>query len=156
MTVRRGGTKSRKNVEKCITQLTAHHRQSYCTSFTSIREDRPTTRLAARTAHRTSAPRAQHPSRGIPATSTIPNSGRRRAIILAAPSALRRTRLRLHVHRGHVRLGALPIHRDIYRGIRRPPVFSGRRHFPPCPLVRLTAGEVTPDAASSASASAAV
>src|SRR6266851_8073046 len=99
-------------------QLTAHHRQSYCTSFTSIREDRSTTR----TAHRASAPRAQHASRAIPATSTstIPNSRRRRAIILllilAAPSALRRTRLQLNVHRSLVRVSALPVHRDIDRG----------------------------------------
>jgi hypothetical protein len=111
---KRGGKKSRKNVDKCIMQLTAHRRQCYCASFTSIREDRSTTRLAARTAHRASAPRAQHPSRGIPATSTIPNSRGRHAIILlpilTAPSALRRTRLRLNVHRGLVRVSALPVH----------------------------------------------
>ena len=160
MTVRRGGKKSRKYVEKCTTQLTAHHRQSYCTSFTSIREDRSTSRLAARTAHRASAPRAQHASRAIPATSTststIPNSRRRRAImlllVLAAPSALRRTRLRLNVHRGRVRLGALPVHIATSTGDPSSPVFSARRRFPPYPPVRLTAGGVAPDAAGSASA----
>src|SRR5216683_2093762 len=133
MIVTRGRKKSRKNVEKCTMQLTAHHRQSYCTSFTSIREDRSTTRLAARTAHRASAPWAQHASWGIPPTSTIPNSRRRRAIILllilTAPSALRRTRLRLNVHRSLVRVSALPVHRDIDRrsvaaGVLGPTSFS--------------------------------
>ena len=98
---------------------TAHNRQSYRTSFTSIRKDRSTTRLAARTAHRASS----HPSGAIPATSTIPNSRRRRAIILllilATPSALRRMRLRLNVHRGRVRLGAPPGPSRHRRGIRR-------------------------------------
>jgi hypothetical protein len=153
MTVTRGGEKSRKNVEKCTMQLTAHHQQSYCTSFTSIREDRSTTRLAARTAHRTSAPRAQHPSRGIPATSAIPDSQGRHAVlllILAAPSgALRRTRLRLNVHRGHVRLGVLPVHRDIDSGS------VGRPCSQDDVIFRRVRG-VTPDTASSASASAAV
>src|SRR6266851_762402 len=73
--------------------------------------------LAARTAHRVSDPRAEYASRAIPAT--IPDRRERRAIlllVLAPPSALRHARLWLDIHRRLVRLGALPVHRDIDRG----------------------------------------
>jgi hypothetical protein len=117
MTVTRGGKKSRKNVKKCIMQLTAHHRQSYCTSFTSNREDRSTTRLAARTAHRASAPWAQHASRAIPATSTstIPNSRRRRAIILLLPRFAARGCGSMSIAASS-ESALSPVHRDIDRG----------------------------------------
>ncbi len=73
--------------------------------------------LAARTGNRVSNPRAQYASRAIPAT--IPNSRGRQAIlllVLAPPSAHRHARLWLNIHRRLVRLGALPVHRDIDRG----------------------------------------
>jgi hypothetical protein len=83
--------------------------------------------LEARTGHRVSHPRAQYASesRAIPAI--IPNSRGRHAIlllVLAPPSAHRRARLWLNIHRRLVRLGALPVHRDIDRGSVEPGVLG--------------------------------
>ena len=71
-----------------------------------------TTRLdqAARTAHRASDPRTQYASRANPTTIPDRRGG------TGHPAAGLRTRLRLNVHHGLVRLGALPVHPDIDRG----------------------------------------
>jgi hypothetical protein len=109
----------------------------------------PSMRLAALNTRRASGLRPRYAPRAI---IVLDGWGHRRCLLLltlTAPSALGRRWLRIHIHPSRVRVRALPTHRGIDRGSTATEL-SGRRRFPPVPLLRLDVDGVEANATGSA------